>query len=480
MRNTRKRPGDSDSPPDILNFGPTVVTLNGLATTPEPRALSPPYPGREEERDQEGEEGEKEKEEREEREEEEKEKEDNEDSPDIKSPPTKKRKIDSSPPWKSATTQTPTSFLDNSGRRKSGRTNPIPLELLPPPPANSNGDSTRPKRFSRRQSEQHKKDVSSTPTAAARPASSRARAASITSKQPTTNGKLRPTTPIKSTTKPSPPKKPPAKSTPSKNPTPSKSASAVVKPHSKLVPLPKPSLGTRKSARTASRTIAADDEAPPPSTNPEGPKSNGNRDPFAFDSDGELELPPNFKPPKIKLKFSKPKPIITHPHHIPLPKLFPTFDAFLDADSAEGSPETLSAALADARTEALIRNRIENSVRTGLLRPENCSLNFPEKVPEPPGQYAHWDHVVAHALHFQRLLVRERKEHAEIMKRRNGIVMAEIKRRRPRTREEVEREIEERGRRGYREQVGMVKRKWEEVTKVGRHVFSFSMDTNVR
>lgn len=116
-----------------------------------------------------------------------------------------------------------------------------------------------------------------------------------------------------------------------------------------------------------------------------------------------------------------------------------------------------------------MRNKIENSVRTGLLRPENCSLNFPEKVAEPPGQYGHWDHLVAHALHFQRLLVRERKEHAEIMKRRNGMVMAEIKKRRPRTREEVEREIEERGRRGYKEQVGMVRRKWEEVIKVCFH-----------
>lgn len=51
------------------------------------------------------------------------------------------------------------------------------------------------------------------------------------------------------------------------------------------------------------------------------------------------------------------------------------------------------------------------------------------------------------------------------MKRRNAAVMAEVRRRRPRTREEIEAEEWAENRRGYREQVGMVRRKWEEVTK---------------
>lgn len=113
-----------------------------------------------------------------------------------------------------------------------------------------------------------------------------------------------------------------------------------------------------------------------------------------------------------------------------------------------------------------MRNRIETAVRSGLLRPEQCSLNLPEKRPEPPVQYTHYDHVIAHALHFQRLLVRERKDHVEIMKKRNAMVMAEIRRRRPRTREEIEMEEWSENRKGYKEQVGMVRRKWEEVTKV--------------
>jgi helicase SWR1 len=187
---------------------------------------------------------------------------------------------------------------------------------------------------------------------------------------------------------------------------------------------------------------------------------------FVFESDGELEVEPNFRPPKIKLKFSIPRAIITHPSHIPTMKGFDSFEEFLDHDDISKNKELLAAAEEEAREEALIRNKIEDAVINGPLRPDCCSLSLPEKVPEPPQQYAHQDHLVAHALYLQRLLMRERKDHMEIMKKRNALVMAEIKRRRPLTREEVEQEQLLENKRIYKEQVSQLRRKWEEVLKV--------------
>lgn len=413
---------------------------NGHTTTPE-RELEEVENGEEEEEEEEG---------------------GNSSNTDIKKPSSKKRKLDDSPPWKSATTQTPTSFLDETGRRKSGRTNPIPLEFLPGL-VNKIGDVTRPTRFSRRQSQQHKKDVASTPAPGAsssRPATSRARPTS-TGKQPSTNGKHHLTsTPSKSSIrapKPTPPKKPPALREASTKKTSAKRG-PIQKPVTTPKPKPSPVQGTRKSARTASRTI----DEPSKSENLSSAKINGFSE-FNFESDVEFEVQPDFKPPKIKLKFGKPKPVITHPLHIPATKEFPTFEDFINQDDISNNPEALAAAEEEAKEEALIRNRIEESVRSGLLSVEN--LNLPEKQPEPPQQYAHYDHLVAHALHFQRLLTRERKDHVEIMKKRNAMVMAEIKRKRPLTKEEIEQEQWIENRKGYKEQVGQLRRKWEEVLK---------------
>lgn len=136
-------------------------------------------------------------------------------------------------------------------------------------------------------------------------------------------------------------------------------------------------------------------------------------------------------------------------------------------DSIERNPELLAQAEEEAREEAELRNRIDYEARHGLLTAENCSLFVPEKQPEPPHQYSHHDHLIAHALNFHKLLVKERKEHQELMRKRNVALMAEIKRRRPRTREEIELEQYTENRRAFKEQISQLRRKWEEVMKVG-------------
>lgn len=187
----------------------------------------------------------------------------------------------------------------------------------------------------------------------------------------------------------------------------------------------------------------------------------------SFDSDGELELSPGFKVPKVKLKlkFGAPKPAITHPSQLPPIKPFGSFEEFLQQDELVRDPALLQEAEEKAREEAELRNRIDYEACFGVLTLENCSLFVPEKQPEPDRQYGHRDHLLAHALNFRKLMIKERKEHQELMRRRNMALMAEIKRRKPRTREEIEQEQYIENRKQYKEQIAQLRRKWDEVTK---------------
>ncbi|KAL7273027.1 swr1 complex component [Rhizina undulata] len=393
---------------------------------------------------------------------------------DSKKPPSKKRKLEDSPPWKSATTQTPTSFIGVDGRRKSGRTNPIPPEFLTTTTtdvgsANGNGATpTRPTRFSQRQSEA-KKEM---PAPTIRP-SAKSKATNNSSKAGV-NGKGKQATPTPKGSSSVP------KATPNRSPTLSKSTSAR-KSSSKSEPPPKmptkssppkarsnskpsPAVGTRKSARRVNRSTAADSELDVEAED----ILNGSTWDYP-ESEVESSVDSDVRIPKLKLKFSIPKPIILHPHHIPAKKEFPSFEDFLNSENPEHNEEMRLIAEREARAEAKIRNKLEDAAVNGLLRPDSCSLFRPESVPEPPRQYAHRDHLNAHAIFFHKVMLRKKKEHIELMKKRNASVMAEINRRRPRTKEEVEQEQAIENRRIYKEQIGQLRRKWEEVLREVEH-----------
>ena len=383
---------------------------------------------------------------------------------------SKKRKLDNSPPWKSATTQTPTAFIID-GRRKSGRTNPLPVEFLPIKNATT---PTRGTRVSQRQAGQQTNDVSaarSAPRASAKASSSKQLA---NGKSPTRSSSRNTKTPTKSTssaganniTSPSSKRSaaPPSSSRPrvSSKTTPSRAHSSK--------PKPSPAIGTRKSARALKKAVAAAEEELAGSKRGLSDScANGFSDgDYSFDSEGELELSPNFKVPKVKvkLKFGIPKPIITHPSQIPPPKPFATFEEFLQQDDPSFDEAQRLGAEESAREEAELRNRIEYEARFGLLTRENCSLFVPDKQPEPERQYGHQDHLIAHALHFRKLMLKERKEHQELMRKRNAALMAEVRSRMPRTQEEIEQEQCMENWKLFKEQISQLRRKWEEVAKV--------------
>ncbi|KAA8913738.1 helicase swr1 [Sphaerosporella brunnea] len=383
---------------------------------------------------------------------------------DTKKPSSKKRKLDESPPWKSATTQTPTAFIID-GRRKSGRTNIIPPEFL----ALSETSPTREKKLAaQRQAaaeklqQQQKHDVSF-----ARNASRSASKASAN--RPQTNGKARNASPSRTASR--------------NTKTPTKSANATRSPsHKKSAPLsratskttptktpasrlkPSPAVGTRKSTRALKKAVAAAEEELADSKY--DASANGlSDDASSFDTDGEMEVGPDTPAPKLRVKFRIPKPVITNPAHIPPPKPFASFEEFLRQEDLDRDEALLREAEEKAREEAEIRNRIEHEARFGVLTRENCSLFLPEKQLEPDRQYGHHDHLVAHALNFRKLMFKEKKEHQELMKKRNAALMAEIKSRRPRTKEEIEREQYIENRKLFKEQIAQLRRKWDEVMK---------------
>jgi helicase SWR1 len=375
--------------------------------------------------------------------------------------PSKKRKFDDSPPWKSATTQTPTAFIID-GRRKSGRTNPLPPELFSPT-LSDNRTSTRERRATQRQVVQPTPSTRqiTTPLSSIKQTNGKAKYQSpVRVSTRRSNSRPSPTYPAslkKSTYVPASTKsKTTSKTTPTKN--------------SSLKFKPSPTIGTRKSARALKKAVAAaEEELAGSKRHLDETYANGHSDEASsFESDGAFEGDEPIKLPKVKVKvkFGVPKPVITHPTQIPLAKQFQSFEEFLYQDDPEYHGSILLEAEASAQEEALIRNKIEHEARQGVLTVENCSLFLTEKPVEPDQQYGHYDHLLAHALHLRKLMMKERKEHQELMRKRNAAVMAEVRRRRPRTKEEIEQEQHTENRKLYKEQISQLRRKWDEVTKV--------------
>lgn len=80
-------------------------------------------------------------------------------------------------------------------------------------------------------------------------------------------------------------------------------------------------------------------------------------------------------------------------------------------DGEEDGPMTGKQA---ARTARSINRLVEESRPGGLLSEErSIMLSQPHKAEEPPHVYGHWQHVVAQALNFRQLLVREVRQHQE-------------------------------------------------------------------
>ena len=155
----------------------------------------------------------------------------------------------------------------------------------------------------------------------------------------------------------------------------------------------------------------------------------------------ELRINPKFKPQRLKFKVKMPTVTIQHTKHEPAPRQFGSFREWLEADDALAGEKTPYDTDKAIRREARVRRRLIDAVKPGgILSTENCSVYIPDEQEEPPQQYTHQDHLVAHAVYFRKLMNREHKEHMAIAKRLAHAAAITWEANRPRTEEEMEQE----------------------------------------
>ncbi|PYI04483.1 SNF2 family helicase/ATPase [Aspergillus sclerotiicarbonarius CBS 121057] len=311
----------------------------------------------------------------------------------LEGPPYKKRKLvgstssrrstprAASPPWKKAGVDGPTSFIQD-GRRKSSRVNALPLDLQSP----SDKRNTR---------KAQNKIIGRNVSSATRGVAS---LSSMSPSQPELNGRsvggsvAVNGSPRSTTTR----------------------GSASRRRRISQSPAPKrPNARTRSySSGTSRRTSNIS------SVGPSRPhRSSMNNVPVTIAGAGDAgyedadEDESGQRGPRLRIKVKRLPIGIQHPGHVLAPRKYGSFKEWLESEDGRiRDPSVLTPA--DALDEAMKRRRIAVAAEPGgLLSPEVCSAYLPEQQEEPPQQYSHQDHLVAHALYFKKLLDQEHRRH---------------------------------------------------------------------
>ena len=352
-------------------------------------------------------------------------------------PPSKKRKLASattpqrstsrhvSPPWKRIAVDGPTSFVEG-GRRKSSRTNTVPLELQP----QSDKRRTRgaiqqsPAIKSKYGGKSVQKSspltaFSSQPhigkprayTKHVTPAASKSPAKSHSHHDSLANGHITSC----STPRHSQKKRFPSAKHPSTSPQPGSS-----RPHQ-----------TRGAARFSNNT-KMNSRRPEPIQNgwnksdEESEREDEDEDEDDDDDDdddedddvNDLPVDPNFRPQRLNLRVNMPTVTIQHPAHVVQPRKYSSFRDWLRNDDPLDGSDTTHLTDKEARREARVRHHIvEAADPGGVLSIEKCSVYIPEAQEEPPQQYAHQDHLIAHAVYFRKLMNKEHRDHISMARK---------------------------------------------------------------
>ncbi|KAJ5778603.1 hypothetical protein N7520_001849 [Penicillium odoratum] len=310
----------------------------------------------------------------------------------LEEPPSKKRRLaDStpsrtstprppSPPWKKVGVEGPTSFLVE-GRRRSSRQNVLPIEEQPA--SDKRHTRAAQQNFVTKTTRSGAKPVTSSPLAV-----TLSRANGKPGGKPITNSSSRTVL--------------------------TKGASG--KQQSSQSPASKSS-----QSRTRSRSSATNQARP--GTNGASPRESRNRtslsttspaqDPaFGDTNDHNEDLESGSQiVPRLRIKVNKPVLPIRHPGHVSGKK----YESFREWLNNEDTPNLLSSE--EALEEARRRQQVFNAAEPGgLLSSGVCSAYITEPQEEPPFQYSHQDHLVAHALYFQKLLEKEHKRHRQTAK----------------------------------------------------------------
>ncbi|KAI1445355.1 SNF2 family domain-containing protein [Annulohypoxylon stygium] len=361
----------------------------------------------------------------------------NGDDGDIDDRPTKRRRVrDStphsasrkpkpiSPPWKRIEPEGPTSFTEN-GKRRSGRTNQIPLELQ----SSGNKRVTR-SALQGLQPQTPSKDKRSASNNRGNGSQKHALA---------------------------------GKGVPSKTSTP------IAKPNTRRSLANGTANGSANGTAHGSKKARRRSPSPPAQTTHTTPPRRSTRirrnsgslqdttDTPSRDSK-PTDRSPNQRPTKIRLRLRPPTIPTVHPAQVNVfpgqtvarAKISTDFRDFVERaptvdvkeggwlDLAdEGEPYTEAAAEKDARVIMRIEAEVEPG---GLLSEERSSLFVPEPAEEPPRQWAHMDHVVKQMANFRKLMLMEHQRHKATAKRLAEACRDEWIRRQPKTAEQIEAE----------------------------------------
>lgn len=398
----------------------------------------------------------------------------------LTDPPTGKKSAPGSrpisPPWKKIAVEGPTSFVEE-GRRKSSRTNYVPVELLPqadkrktraainhgsPLSKSKNGGAYKGSPLTTSASTQTQTQTASN---AKQPQSAARLAVNTVGGSPTKSSK--PTSaPTASDDAPPPPKRSHKKKIrpPPESPVPSQSPQAP-NPHQ-----------TRRAARGSEVGITPN--------RTQGPTSNGwhaNEDGDNEEAEELVEADPNQRFQRLSLTVRMPTVNVQHPGHV-LPKR--ECDSFQEWFEKEGR---LGLEVGDpdphmtersASEEAHLRTRINEAAKPGgLLSEERCSLYKPEKLDPPPRQYTNQDRLAAHAVYFQKLMGQENAKHrrnakecarmvADFVQRREQEKYKTWKQGQPKTQEEIAQEQYDAAKEVWEQLREDLKKKWAMVTEI--------------
>ncbi|EAT81277.2 hypothetical protein SNOG_11569 [Parastagonospora nodorum SN15] len=292
-----------------------------------------------------------------------------------------------SPPWKPFAVDGPTTVFEN-GVRKSSRVN---REAAPPTPEPV-----------KRGSRQTTKATQTHGTA-----KNGARQGSRTVSGPVSSAKGK-TAPASTKKTAAAPMNPPARKSERQ-----RRSSAFVQPPSPTTPALQngsPDSMRKRSGRPRRGTQTETDDAGDAWSTP---ATNGH-DPYA----GLYASPddPSMPAPRLRLRFRKPELLSRHPRHAPPQPKYASLAEWLGHDDPLEGEDAQRIDDEKARKEAARRLQIVHAAEHGVLSETTCSVFAPEPAQEPPPQYAHWDHVVAHALHFRKLLKEEKDYHRKTAK----------------------------------------------------------------
>ena len=407
----------------------------------------------------------------------------------IDAPPNKKRKLTDpptgkksapgskpiSPPWKKIAVEGPTSFVEE-GRRKSSRTNYVPVELLPQA-------EKRQTRAAISQSSPLSKSKyggayiaspvnttastqTQTPSNAKRPQSVGKPTVNTVGRPPTKSSQ--PDSVATSDDAPLPPKRSHKKKIrpPPESPGPSQSPQPL-NPHQ-----------TRRAARTS--------EVGTTPSRVQGLTSNGwhtTEDDTRNQAEGEelVRIEPHQRFQRLSLTVRMPTVNIQHPGNVVPKRNFGSFQEWFESEGRLGleigDPDATMTERS-ASEEAHLRTRISEAANPGgLLSQDHCSFYKPENFDPPPRQYTHQDRLVAHAVYFQKLLGQENAKHrrnakecarmvADFVQRRELEKYKTWKQGQPKTEEEIAQERYEAAKEIWEQLREDLKKKWSMATDI--------------